>query len=118
MNEIFRMGLALIIVVFMNCLFGSMSAILDGTFDPIVARKGLLKGFIMIIACFGIYGAGTLVPDLMVITLNGVELSLLTALEVAFKSGIVYYGALDVQKIFSLLGIKVGENLGPKSHEV
>lgn len=118
MEQYYVMG-ALLIVVLVNNLFGSMSSIVEGKFDKGIAKRGLLKGILVAIGGIGLYGAGLLTPEISVGLFNGVELTLSQAINAIVAGGFIYYAYQDLLKLKDLIGVKISSTeITPEVDEV
>lgn len=118
MQDYFVM-IALVLVVLVNNLIGSMSALIEGKFDKSLCKKGLLKGLLVGLCGVGLYGAGCLTPEISVGLFNGIELTLTQAINALVSGGFIYYAYQDIIKIKDLIGIKIQtEELIPEVDEV
>ena len=118
MEQYYVMG-ALLIVVLVNNLFGSMSSIVEGKFDKRIAKRGLLKGILVAIGGIGLYGAGLLTPEISVGLFNGVELTLSQAINAIVAGGFIYYAYQDLLKLKDLIGVKISSTeITPEVDEV
>ncbi len=88
-----------------NIAFGSLDAIFDDnkTFDWKRFWNGIGKAVIIIAGVFGIYYAGTLVPDVIVMEIDGNAVNLTTALNMVGVAMFVWYGKQDIDKLMGLL---------------
>lgn len=97
--------IGLISVMIANVLLGVTLAKLKKEFNKEKLLNGLVKYLSIIIGVLLMYLAGYLNSDIMIANINNVEVNLMTAIEVLFISGIVYYGVQDLIKLKNLLGL-------------
>ena len=97
--------IGLISVMIANVLLGVTLAKLKKEFNKEKLLNGLVKYLSIIIGVLLMYLAGYLNSDIMIANINNVEVNLMTAIEVLFVSGIVYYGVQDLIKLKNLLGL-------------
>ena len=100
-----KIVIGLISVMIANVLFGVTLAKLKKEFNKEKLLNGLVKYLSIIIGVLLMYLAGYLNSDIMIANINNVEVNLMTAIEVLFVSGIVFYGVQDLIKLKDLLGL-------------
>ena len=100
-----KIVIGLVSVMIANVLFGVTLAKLKKEFNKEKLLNGLVKYLSIIIGVLLMYLAGYLNSDVMIANINNVEVNLMTAIEVLFVSGIVYYGMQDLIKLKDLLGL-------------
>lgn len=100
-----KIVIGLISVMIANVLFGVTLAKLKKEFNKEKLLNGLVKYLSIIIGVLLMYLAGYLNSDVMIANINNVEVNLMTAIEVLFVSGIVFYGMQDLIKLKDLLGL-------------
>lgn len=109
--------IAAALVILANHILGSWKSVIEGQFDWRVCKLGLIKALGVFFSIVLIEGAGYLMPDLAIVSLNGEMVTILTAVNIIATSAIAYYGALDVQKIVEILKVPVTKDLGPIDYE-
>ena len=93
--SVIHLAIGLVLLVAVNIMLGSMSALFDGTFDKVKLRNGIIKG-IIVAACFiAFYMAGWLNPGIIAIDVDGQTVNLMTASNLALLTAYVLY-AKDV----------------------
>lgn len=100
-----KIVIGLVSVMVANVLLGVTLAKLKKEFNKEKLLNGLVKYLSIIIGVLLMYLAGYLNSDIMIANINNVEVNLMTAIEVLFVSGIVYYGMQDLIKLKDLLGL-------------
>ena len=100
-----KIVIGLVSVMIANVLLGVTLAKLKKEFNKEKLLNGLVKYLSIIIGVLLMYLAGYLNSDIMIANINNVEVNLMTAIEVLFVSGIVYYGMQDLIKLKDLLGL-------------
>ena len=100
-----KIVIGLISVMIANVLLGVTLAKLKKEFNKEKLLNGLVKYMSIVLGVLLMYLAGYLNSDIMIANINNVEVNLMTAIEVLFVSGIVYYGMQDLIKLKDLLGI-------------
>ena len=100
--------MALFMVV--NILLGSGVAVVDGekTFDKKIFFRGVLKASIIAVAIIGINYAGTFAPDMVVVKLNGQDLTVANALLLIIDGAIITYAGKSFSNLYKLLKIETG----------
>ena len=100
--------MALFMVV--NILLGSGVAVVDGekTFDKKIFFRGVLKASIIAVAIIGINYAGTFAPDMVVVKLNGQDLTVANALLLIIDGAIITYACKSFSNLYKLLKIETG----------
>lgn len=100
-----KIVIGLVSVMVANVLLGVTLAKLKKEFNKEKLLNGLVKYIGIIIGVLLMYLAGYLNSDIMIANINNVEVNLMTAIEVLFVSGIVFYGMQDLTKLKDLLGL-------------
>lgn len=100
-----KIVIGLVSVMIANVLLGVTLAKLKKEFNKEKLLNGLVKYLSIIIGVLLMYLAGYLNSNIMIANINNVEVNLMTAIEVLFVSGIVYYGMQDLIKLKDLLGL-------------
>ena len=100
-----KIVIGMVSVMIANVLLGVTLAKLKKEFNKEKLLNGLVKYLSIIIGVLLMYLAGYLNSDIMIANINNVEVNLMTAIEVLFVSGIVFYGMQDLIKLKDLLGL-------------
>ena len=100
-----KIVIGMVSVMVTNVLLGVTLAKLKKEFNKEKLLNGLVKYLSIIIGVLLMYLAGYLNSDIMIANINNVEVNLMTAIEVLFVSGIVFYGMQDLIKLKDLLGL-------------
>ena len=100
-----KIVIGLISVMITNVLLGVTLAKLKKEFNKEKLLNGLVKYLSIVLGVLLMYLAGYLNSNVMIANINNVEVNLMTAIEVLFVSGIVYYGMQDLIKLKDLLGL-------------
>ena len=100
-----KIVIGLISVMIANVLLGVTLAKLKKEFNKEKLLNGLVKYMSIVLGVLLMYLAGYLNSNIMIANINNVEVNLMTAIEVLFVSGIVYYGMQDLIKLKDLLGL-------------
>lgn len=97
--------IGLVSVMLANVLLGVTLAKLKQEFKKEKLLSGLVKYLGIILGVSLMYLTGYLNPDIVVANINGIEVNLMSGIEVLFVSGIIYYGMQDLIKLKDLLGL-------------
>ena len=100
-----KIVIGLVSVMIANVILGVTLAKLKKEFNKEKLLNGLVKYLSIVLGVLLMYLAGYLNSDIMIANINNVEVNLMTAIEVLFVSGIVYYGMQDLIKLKNLLGL-------------
>lgn len=106
------LAIGLIILIVVNIVLGSLSAMFAGDFDWKRFRTGVYKGCIIFICLALIYLAGFLNQDVIAFEVSGQAVNLMQAVYLIVFAGYVYYGKNAVEKIYKLFtgaNVKIGE---------
>lgn len=109
LNHSIMMALFMIV----NILLGSGIAIVDGTkqFDKTIFFRGCLKALIIGLSIVALNYAGTFVPDMVVITLNGENLTVSAALLLIIDGAIITYAYKSFTNLYKLLRIETSADI-------
>lgn len=100
-----KIVIGLVSVMIANVLLGVTLAKLKKEFNKEKLLNGLVKYMSIVLGVLLMYLAGYLNSNIMIANINNVEVNLMTAIEVLFVSGIVFYGMQDLIKLKDLLGL-------------
>lgn len=91
-----------------NILLGSGIAIVDGEqkFDRTIFFRGCLKALIIGLSIVALNYAGTFAPDMVVVKLNGQDLTVANALLLIIDGAIVTYACKSFSNLYKLLKIE------------
>lgn len=106
--QLFILGGSLLTLILINILLGSINAIIQKEYDGVKLRQGFLKGIIVCISFVGCYFVGLLNPDLLVLNIEGQEITLLTGINIILVGGYVFYGKDILEKLAGFVGVKIG----------
>lgn len=107
MNNMIKIIIGLVCVIFANILLGAKLADLKNEFSWSKLWAGLFKSICIIIAVCLMYICSYYNPDIMVANINGINVNLITGMEAIFIAGIALYGFQDLNKLQQLLKTKV-----------
>lgn len=101
-----RLSIGLICVMIANVIMGITLAKLKSQFSKKKCFEGLVKIISIIISILLMYLCSYLNADIMVASINGMNVNLIEAIELLFTAGIVYYGSQDLIKLKDILQVK------------
>lgn len=105
-----RLSIGLISVMVANVIMGVTLAKLKSQFNKKKCFEGLVKIASIIISILLMYLCSYLNADIMVASINGMNVNLIDAIELLFTAGIVYYGSQDLIKLKDILQLKTEIN--------
>lgn len=105
-----RLSIGLISVMVANVIMGVTLAKLKSQFNKKKCLEGLVKIASIIISILLMYLCSYLNADIMVASINGMNVNLIDAIELLFTTGIVYYGSQDLIKLKDILQVKTEIN--------
>lgn len=101
----YTLVVSLACVMLANVIFGSSLAKIKKEFNKKTFFNGIYKAFTIVAGTFFMYLMAYLEPDMLVVSLNDMNLNMKTAIETIISTGIVMYGAMDLKKIAQLIGV-------------
>lgn len=101
-----RLSIGLVSVMTANVIMGMTLAKLKSKFSKKKCLEGLVKVGSIIISILLMYLCSYLNSDIMVASINGMNVNLMDAIELLFTAGIVYYGSQDLIKLKDILQVK------------
>ena len=101
-----RLSIGLVSVMIANVIMGVTLAKLKSQFNKKKCLEGLVKIASIIISILLMYLCSYLNADIMVASINGMNVNLIDAIELLFTAGIVYYGSQDLIKLKDILKVK------------
>lgn len=93
-------------VMIANVIMGTTLAKLKSQFSKKKLLEGLVKIASIIISILLMYLCSYLNADIMVASINGMNVNLIDAIELLFTAGIIYYGSQDLIKLKDILQVK------------
>lgn len=105
-----KLSIGLISVMIANVIMGITLAKLKSKFSKKKCIEGLVKITSIIISILLMYLCSYLNTDIMVASINGMNVNLMDAIELLFTAGIVYYGSQDLIKLKDILQVKTEIN--------
>lgn len=93
-------------VMIANVIMGTTLAKLKSQFNKKKFLEGLVKIASIIISILLMYLCSYLNEDIMVASINGMNVNLIDAIKLLFTAGIVYYGGQDLIKLKDILQLK------------
>lgn len=101
-----KLSIGLISVMIANVIMGITLAKLKSQFNKKKCLEGLVKIASIIISILLMYLCSYFNADIMVASINGMNVNLIDAIELLFTAGIVYYGGQDLIKLKDILQVK------------
>ena len=101
-----RLSIGLVSVMIANVIMGITLAKLKSQFNKKKCLEGLVKIASIIISILLMYLCSYLNADIMVASINGMNVNLIDAIKLLFTAGIVYYGSQDLIKLKDILQVK------------
>lgn len=102
----FKLVMALIGTMLANIFLGASLAQIKSEFNKDTFLNGIFKAVCIIIGFLFMIGASMLTEDIIVASLNGVDMNLLEGMRTIIIAGIVLYSGKDLIKLASLFKIK------------
>lgn len=107
---VIKIGAGLALLIAANIALGSVNAIISGSYDKEVCRRGIIKGIVVLLSLVAVYLAGWLNPDLLVVEAGSTQVNLMTGVNLLLLAAYTTY-SIDVLKKLKLYLI------GDKSNE-
>ena len=101
-----RLSIGLVSVMVANVIMGMTLAKLKSKFSKKKCLEGIVKILSIVISISLMYLCSYLNSDIMVASINGMNVNLIDAIELLFTAGIVYYGSQDLIKLKDILQVK------------
>ena len=105
-----RLSIGLISVMIANVIMGMTLAKLKSNFSKKKFFEGLVKIGSIIISILLMYLCSYLNENVMVASINGMNVNLIDAIKLLFTAGIIYYGSQDLIKLKDILQLKIEIN--------
>lgn len=99
--------LGLVSTMIANILLGASLAKLEKEFSKQKLLSGSFKILCIAIGVGLMYLCSYLNPDIVIVSINNTNVNFIEAMKLIFASGIVYYGAQDVNKLVKLLKVDI-----------
>lgn len=93
-------------VMIANVIMGTTLARLKSQFSKKKCLEGIVKILSIVVSISLMYLCSYLNSDIMVASINGMNVNLIDAIELLFTAGIVYYGSQDLIKLKDILKLK------------
>ena len=93
-------------VMIANVIMGTTLAKLKSQFSKKKCLEGIVKILSIVISISLMYLCSYLNSDIMIASINGMNVNLIDAIELLFTAGIVYYGSQDLIKLKDILQLK------------
>ena len=101
-----NLSIGLISVMVANVIMGITLAKLKSKFSKKKCLEGLVKIASIIISILLMYLCSYLNADIMVASINGMNVNLMDGIKLLFTAGIIYYGSQDLIKLKDILQLK------------
>ena len=101
-----NLSIGLISVMVANVIMGITLAKLKSKFSKKKCLEGLVKIASIVISILLMYLCSYLNADIMVASINGMNVNLMDGIKLLFTAGIVYYGSQDLIKLKDILQLK------------
>ena len=101
-----NLSIGLISVMVANVIMGITLAKLKSKFSKKKCLEGLVKIASIVISILLMYLCSYLNADIMVASINGMNVNLIDAIKLLFTAGIIYYGSQDLIKLKDILQLK------------
>lgn len=105
-----RLSIGLVSVMIANIIMGMTLAKLKSKFSKKKCLEGIVKILSIVVSISLMYLCSYLNSDIMVASINGMNVNLIDAIELLFTAGIVYYGSQDLIKLKDILQVKTEIN--------
>lgn len=101
--QMVNLTIGLLVFMMANVTLGSLNSLFDGTFDKKKFFIGVGKALIVLLVYCGVYYAGTLNADIVVMEIDGVKANIMTAIYIVGLAGYVAYGKQLIEKLKVLM---------------
>lgn len=101
-----RLSIGLVSVMIANIIMGTTLAKLKSQFSKKKFLEGLVKVGSIIISILLMYLCSYLNADIMVASINGMNVNLMDGIKLLFMAGIIMYGSQDLIKLKDILKLK------------
>ena len=101
-----NLSIGLVSVMVANVIMGMTLAKLKANFSKKKFLEGLVKIASIIISILLMYLCSYLNADIMVASINGMNVNLMDGIKLLFTAGIIYYGSQDLIKLKDILQLK------------
>lgn len=105
-----RLSIGLVSVMVANIIMGTTLAKLKSQFRKKKCVEGIIKVGSIIVSILLMYLCSYLNADIMIASINGMNVNLMDAIKLLFTAGIVYYGSQDLIKLKNILQVKTEIN--------
>ena len=105
-----RLSIGLVSVMIANIIMGMTLTKLKSNFSKKKCLEGIVKILSIVVSISLMYLCSYLNSDIMVASINGMNVNLIDAIKLLFTAGIVYYGSQDLIKLKDILQVKTEIN--------
>lgn len=102
-TAIINLGIGLLGLILINILLGSITSIIEKRFDKAKFIQGLVKGIVVIVSFVGVFAIGVLNPNVLVLSMNGQDVNLITGINLIVLAGYLFYGKQVLTKLSSFV---------------
>ena len=100
-----------------NTVFKVAACSVENTFNKALLMAGLKKYALILVGVGCVIGAGSLIPDMQVISMGDTQITILTMLNIVSISLIISYAAKVYQNLISVMELKTEEIKMPEPVE-
>lgn len=100
-----------------NTVFKVAACSVENTFNKALLVAGLKKYALILVGVGCVIGAGSLIPDMQVISMGDTQITILTMLNIVSISLIISYAAKVYQNLISVMELKTEEIKMPEPVE-
>ena len=98
-----NLTIGLLIFMSANVVLGSVNSLFDKKFNKEKFFKGVGKSLIVLVCYVGVYYAGSLNPDILVMKINEIDVNMLTAIYASVVVGYIAYAVQLVDKLSKMV---------------
>jgi len=97
------LALGLIILIVVNIVLGSLGAIFQNVFNREKLLRGLIKAGIVVLCFAATYLVGYLNPGIVAIEVNGIEVTVMTGIQLVVLVGYYHYAKQVIDKLTAII---------------
>jgi hypothetical protein len=101
--HIICLALGLIILIIVNIVLGSLSALFQNTYCRKKLLCGLIKAGIVLVCFAGTYLVGYLNPGIVAVEVDGVEVTVMTGIQLVVLVGYYHYAKQVIEKLTAIV---------------
>ena len=107
------LAIGLIILMAVNIVLGSLTAMFAGSFNWKRFQTGIFKGSIIFVCLALVYLAGWLNQNIIAFEISGQTVNLMQATYLVLFAGYVYYGSNGITKFWKIFAVENTLNKKP-----